>query len=180
MKEKKHYFFALIGSIAILAFYFGTLSLMNSIEHALSEFQRIWYFVLFLSAGFGVQIGLYFYMKNFTENYAVAASVAGTAGVSGTSMVACCLHHLTDLLPVLGLSALAFFLGKYQLTFMLIAVFSNLGGTIYMLSVIKKHNLIRRESRVLRKIALLNLDGIFKMSIAVGLALVVLSLIYFN
>ncbi len=179
INKKSHYFFGLLAFFGMIGFYFAVLIIANSVEHALNEFQRIWYFILFISVGFGVQTGLYFYIKNFLNNSPAKVSVAGSAGVSGVSMAACCAHHLTDLLAVLGLSVFAVLISQYQTSLMLIAVFSNALGAIYMLSVIKKHNLVKKESNLaLRKIISFNLDKLFKVFFVIGLAVIVLSIIY--
>jgi hypothetical protein len=138
----------------------------------------MWYFIVPLSIGFGTQVGLYFYIKKFIAEKAATASVAGAGGLSGASMVACCAHHLTDFLPILGLSAFAIFLDKYQLTFILIALFSNFIGVVYMLSVMKKHSLFSTENEFLVKIFSLDFDKALKLSFTLGLALVVLSALF--
>jgi hypothetical protein len=51
-------------------------------------------------------------------------------------MVACCLHHVTDVLPVLGLSAAATFLTRYQRPFMLMGLGMNLVGVLVMLIIL--------------------------------------------
>jgi hypothetical protein len=51
-------------------------------------------------------------------------------------MVACCLHHVTDVLPVLGLSAAATFLTRYQRPFMLFGLGMNLVGIVFMVIVL--------------------------------------------
>jgi hypothetical protein len=51
-------------------------------------------------------------------------------------MVACCLHHVTDVLPVLGLSAAATFLTRYQRPFMLASLGVNLIGILVMLFIL--------------------------------------------
>jgi 4-diphosphocytidyl-2C-methyl-D-erythritol kinase len=62
-------------------------------------------------------------------------------GTSTAAMVACCLHHLTDLLPLLGLSAAASFLAAYKIPFMLVGLAMNLAGISAILRA------IRREQR---------------------------------
>ena len=178
IKKKQHYIFGTIAAAALIAFYLTILTLVNSFDHALSEFARMWYFILPLSLGFGTKVGLYFYIKNFIAEKTATASVAGAGGLSGASMVACCAHHLTDFLPILGLSAFAIFLDKYQLTFILIALFSNFLGVIYMLSVMKKHSLFSTENGFLVKIFSLDFDKALKLSFTLGLALVVLSALF--
>jgi len=51
-------------------------------------------------------------------------------------MVVCCLHHVTDVLPILGLSAAATFLTRYQRPFMLVGLGLNIIGIIVMLVVL--------------------------------------------
>lgn len=61
----------------------------------------------------------------------------GTSGAtSATAMVACCIHHVTDVLPILGLSAAASFLTRYQRPFMLIGLAMNIVGIIVMLVIL--------------------------------------------
>jgi len=128
----------LAGALLLLVFYFSLLTLVQSFSHAVEQFRYLWYWILLLAFGFGIQAALYTYVRNEAS---ASASVAASGGVSGMSMVACCAHHLTDILPVLGLSALSIFLTRYQTFFIVIGVLSNLNGIIYMLSIIQKHSL---------------------------------------
>ena len=59
-----------------------------------------------------------------------------SGGTSATAMVACCIHHVTDVLPILGLSAAAGFLARYQHPFMLLGLAMNLMGIGVMLFVL--------------------------------------------
>jgi hypothetical protein len=59
-----------------------------------------------------------------------------SGGTSTTAMVACCLHHVTNVLPVLGLSAATAFLSRYQRPFMLVGLAMNIGGILFMLLVL--------------------------------------------
>ena len=61
-------------------------------------------------------------------------------------MAACCAHHLSDVLPILGLSGLAAFLARYQTVFIVAGVLSNLVGIAIMLESIQRHQLSRRLS----------------------------------
>lgn len=62
--------------------------------------------------------------------------IGASGGTSATAMVACCIHHVTDVLPILGLSAAASFLTRYQRPFMLIGLAMNLIGIGVMLFVL--------------------------------------------
>jgi hypothetical protein len=59
-----------------------------------------------------------------------------SGGTSVTAMVACCLHHVTDVLPILGVGAAATFLTRYQRPFMLLGLGMNILGVLVMLVVL--------------------------------------------
>lgn len=119
------------ASIAMFLAYFSILSVLQSPAHALEQFASLWYFMLPLVVGFGIQAALFVKLRKSGE------CVAATGGVSVTSMAACCAHHVTDLVPFLGLSAAALFLSKYQTFFLVLGVASNLTGMAFMLDKLK-------------------------------------------
>ena len=59
-----------------------------------------------------------------------------SGGTSVTAMVACCLHHVTDVLPILGVSAAATFLTRYQRPFMLFGLGTEIVGIVIMLIIL--------------------------------------------
>jgi hypothetical protein len=72
-----------------------------------------------------------------TTSPAHTGAVMGTSGgTSVTAMVVCCLHHVTDVLPILGLSAAATFLTHYQRPFMLASLGVNVIGILVMLVIL--------------------------------------------
>ena len=142
------------GSMVLLGIYFLIVSLANSFQHALQEFFRIWYWIALLVLGFGIQLGLYIYARGFIklrELIGVSGNIATTGGISTGSMVACCAHHLSDFLPLLGLSAAALFFNTYQVFFIVVGILSNLVGITYMFFIIQKHGLYER-GRILHSI----------------------------
>lgn len=149
-QTKKSVYWAIGGGLSLLVFYFLLLSLANSFAHALDQFKLLWYWILALVIGFSLQAGLYAYIrlqikaKTKTLNKEMAAS----AVISGGSMVACCAHHLIDILPFLGLSAAFLFLVQYQVLFIILGILSNLIGIIYMLEIIKKHSFYQPAGRL--------------------------------
>ncbi len=138
---ERPFYYGIIGGLLLLLVYFGLLTLANSFDHAVSQFFGMWYWITALVIGFGVQIGLYFHVR--MKMHAMAASGTGAVAVSGGmsagSMVLCCLHHVTDILPLIGLSAAALFLSQYQVSFMVLGVLSNLVGITIMLNVMQRH-----------------------------------------
>ena len=125
-----------IGAITLFAVYMVVMTLANSFTVALGELGRWWTYIAPLSAGFGVQVGLYLHLRDVAK--AGAGGLQGSrmavgGGVSATSMVVCCLHHVTDFLPLVGLSAATLFLADYQSVFMSLGVLSSVVGTLVML-----------------------------------------------
>ena len=130
----KYTLIGLLGSALLLAFYFIVASLLGGVSFALDNFVKLWYWMIPLVVGFGVQIGMFFYVKGEMHKKATGTAAAST-GASATSMVACCAHHIADIAPFLGITAIGLFLTKYQSTFLLIGISSNVLGITYMASL---------------------------------------------
>jgi len=131
--------------------YLGTLSLANSLDHAVSEFGRLWYWMVPLIIGFAVQVGLFAYARGTTrgKNPAGRGGMVATGSTSSLSMVVCCAHHLSDVLPLLGLAGAALVLSTYQSVLLLVGVLSNAIGAVYMLGVLSKHRLFPADTSAL-------------------------------
>jgi hypothetical protein len=159
---KKPILYGLFAGTALLSIYFLILTVANSFTHAIEQFQDIWYWIALLVAGFGIQVGLFTYMRaviRLKKDSGVATStVAAAGGISTTSMVACCAHHVTDVLPILGVSAAAVFLNQYQDVFIIVGVLSNLIGITVMLRIIQKHDLYKSDQKILAFFMKLNMN----------------------
>ena len=169
------------GAAILQAVYFTVLSLLNSPTYAWQQFIRLSPWMVPLVAGFGVQVGIYFYMRAFAklakQGLTGSAPVATSAGISSGAMIACCLHHVVDVLPVLGISAIAVILTEYQSFMLSVGVVSNLIGLSFILLTIKKHHLFL-EGGVMSKIVSFNMKALFYFTIFAGA--VALALIFFN
>jgi len=76
--------------------------------------------------------------------------LTGASGTTSTiAMVACCAHHVTDVLPILGLTAATAFLAEYRLAFMVIGLGMTLFGIGFMLAI-----LVRERRKALRMMEL--------------------------
>lgn len=142
---------ALVAATGLLTVYLLTLALANSLEHALTEFVRLWPWMTALVGGFAAQVGLFVYVKAATRDAdgARAGGVMASGGASTLSMVACCAHHLTDVLPLVGLAGAAVFLTTYQSLFLLVGVLSNVVGLLYVLGLVRRHALYPDRRSVL-------------------------------
>lgn len=134
-KNDKYAIIGIAASASLFGFYLIVSSLLGGISFALDNFAKLWYWMIPLIAGFGIQMGMFFYAKDEMHKKATAQAATST-GISATSMVACCAHHIADIAPFLGITALGLFLTKYQSTFLLAGVFSNILGITYMANMI--------------------------------------------
>ena len=131
----------LIGSTLIALFYIGILTWAQGWGYASSQLVRDRWYVIPIVVGFGVQAALYTILRfrlfiPITSTGHAGSMMGASGGTSATAMVACCIHHVTDVLPILGLSAAASFLTRYQRPFMLIGLAMNLIGIGVMLFVL--------------------------------------------
>ncbi|MFQ6616759.1 MAG: hypothetical protein ACE5HZ_08380 [Fidelibacterota bacterium] len=172
--RKKSIIWGAVGGVLLVGIFFTIVSLANSFGHAIDEFTQLWYWISPLTVGFGIQVGLYAHVRQTIELKKQAAgatpAVVTAGGVSTVSMVACCAHHLTDFLPLLGLSAAAAFLSAYQVMFIILGIIANLLGITFMLSIISKHRLYFDANRWLARLAGYNFDRVFKIEIPVLVA----------
>lgn len=134
-----------VGSALIAALYFGILTWAQGLNSALEIFLSNRWYVIPIWISFGLQAGLYSILR--FRLFAPALSTARTGAIMGmsggtsvTAIVACCLHHITEVLPVLGLSAAATFLTRYQRPFMLLGLGMNLAGILVMLVVLSREH----------------------------------------
>ncbi|MEK7597270.1 MAG: hypothetical protein AAB441_01340 [Patescibacteria group bacterium] len=133
----------IIAGLSLLIFYFLVMTISSaSLSATVSQFKQLWYWMIALSLGFGTQVGLFTHLKslikdNRTINSAGAVTATST-GTSGASMVACCAHHLSEVLPIIGLSGFSIFLTRYQIPIIVFGIVMNIFGIIYMLKTINK------------------------------------------
>lgn len=118
-----------LASLGILVFYLSVVSFFQGIEFAFLNLRSLWYWIFPLAIGFGVQVGLFFSIK---QSAALTGTVAGTGAISGGSMVACCSHFLLNIIPLAGASGLALFLVNYQTVFFGIGIASSILGIVLM------------------------------------------------
>jgi hypothetical protein len=131
-----------LGTLAMSGVYLGIVSLAGSPDHALSLFWEDRALVIPILLGFGLQVGLYTLLKTglYLPVHAPAggAVTAAGGGVSTAAMVACCVHHVADVLPLVGLSAAAAFLANWKVPFMIAGLATNLLGITLMLRALAR------------------------------------------
>jgi len=131
------------ASAVLSLLFFAIVSWAESPRHALEQFWTDRWIVLPIAVGFGLQAALYTILKK--RPYLPAASpgpsgpLMGAGGTTSTAaMIACCAHHVSDVLPLVGLTAASAFLAQYRTTFMLIGLATTLTGIVVMLAILTK------------------------------------------
>jgi hypothetical protein len=131
----------LAGALFLAMVYLGLVSLAESPQHAVDLFWQDRLIVVPIMLGFGVQMGLYVVLKKRlfvpVAHTGPSGTLAGASGATSTlAMVACCAHHVTDVLPILGLTAATTFLAEYRIPFMLVGLGMTLLGIAVMLFIL--------------------------------------------
>ena len=131
----------LLGSTLMAGLYFGILTWAQGWDYAARQFSLNRWYVLPIFVTLGIQAALYSILRfrlfiPTTSTGHTGAMMGTSGGTSVTAMVACCLHHVTDVLPILGLSAAATYLTRYQRPFMLVSLGLNIIGIIIMLVIL--------------------------------------------
>ena len=132
------------GAASLLALYFAVLTWGGNLDSALEQFEGSWYWITSLAAGFGIQLALFTHIKIHIHRKITGAAVevAASGGISTGSMLVCCAHYLTNILPLMGMSAVAVFLTKYQTPFLVLGVLSNITGITFLLYFAQRHGVM--------------------------------------
>jgi YHS domain-containing protein len=124
---------AVLAGAALLVLYFGLVSLVSGVEFMLDQFAQFWPFVIALAIGFGVQVGMYTFLRNAVHAAHGSGKVVAVSGTtSGAAMVSCCAHYLVNLLPALGATGLITLIGQYQVQLFWFGLAANAAGIAYV------------------------------------------------
>lgn len=133
--NKKIIFNAFAAVILLLLFYFSIVTAVSGWQFAKNQFSTFWYFLLGLSLGFGIQIGLYTYLRQKIKNRNAAISgkpLVITGTTSTLAMISCCAHYLANVLPILGITGALAIIAQYQIQLFWIGLLFNIFGIAYM------------------------------------------------
>ncbi len=135
--------YGLMAAAALLAVYFSVVSLISGWLFALDQFAKFWYFIVSLAIGFGIQIGLYVYLKNAIHQKNASGGVLAVSGTTSTvAMLSCCAHYLVNILPIIGVTGIISVVGQYQVQLFWVGLAFNSAGIAYIArKVIKFHKL---------------------------------------
>lgn len=125
-----------IGTLAtavMLAVYFGVLTLVSGWDFTVSQFGEFWYYVLPLTFGFGIQIGLYVHLRQRLANHHTGGKMVVASGATSTgAMLACCTHYIANILPVIGAAGAVTLVAQYQVELFWVGLAFNLAGIAFI------------------------------------------------
>ena len=126
-----------LATTVLLIVYFTVVSLVSGWTFAEAQFRQFWYFVVTLAVGFGIQVGLYSYLKLIVKN--VTPGVVAASGTTSTvAMISCCAHYLVNVLPILGAVGIITVISQYQVQLFWVGLAFNSAGIAYMTNKVMK------------------------------------------
>lgn len=172
---------AILISTVITSAYYGLLVvLMGGIRMANAQLSLYGPWMVVLLIGFSLQLTLFFYQRRYSRYLHTACTsgkgqMAASSGTTGVAMLACCAHHLAEILPFIGIGAAGAILGRYQFQFIELGIASNLIGILFLLSAIQKHRLFLSGAEVV--FARLNFSWLMKLSMFISAGYLTFSVI---
>ena len=131
--------YGILASGLLFGIYFAILTLVSGWNFAQNQFSAFWYFIVSLAVGFGIQIGLYSYLRYLIKDSRGESGVLGVTGTTSTAaMISCCTHYLANLLPILGTIGIVTFVAQYQVELFWVGLLFNLGGIYYITNKVIK------------------------------------------
>lgn len=125
--------FGVLGAIVLLSVYVSVLVFVSGWEYMLEQFATFWYFIVSLAVGFGIQIGLYTYLRRSVRQSQMSGRMVAVSGTaSTTAMISCCAHYLVNILPILGATGLVAIVAQYQISLFWIGLLANVLGIVYI------------------------------------------------
>ena len=117
----------------LFAVYFGLLTLVSGWSFTVDQFFTYWYFIVPLAAGFGLQVGLFVYLRDLVHGAAASGTVVAASGTTSTAaMISCCTHYLANIAPVIGATGLVTFAAQYQVELFWVGLAFNAAGVGYI------------------------------------------------
>ncbi len=122
------------AALTLFAAYLTILSFVSGWVFAIDQLSSFRYFIFALTVGFGIQVGLYLFLKEKMRNNAVSGGVVATTGAtSAGAMISCCTHYLVNIFPILGVTGIATLVGQYQIELFWVGIFANGIGIFILL-----------------------------------------------
>jgi ABC-type sugar transport system permease subunit len=150
---KNPFVFGASAGMLVVLFNISIASLAEgSFEKGYQVFLTNGIFVYLIPLAVSVQMWLFRYHRNITTGNIAGSEKMGMAGsaTSSLTMVTCCLHHVSDILPSIGLIlAASSFLILYKDSIIIIGLLANVAGSIYIArAIIKDKSIIAKVEKI--------------------------------
>jgi Co/Zn/Cd efflux system component len=150
---KNPFIFGASIGILVVIFNISIASLAEgSIKKGFEVFLTNGIFVYLIPLAVSVQMGLFRYHRNITTGNIAGSEKMGMAGsaTSSLTMIACCLHHVSDILPSIGLIlAASSFLIQYKDAIIITGLLANVAGSFYIArAIIKDRSIIAKVEKI--------------------------------
>lgn len=117
----------------MLAVFVGVVSLVSGWSFMLEQFAAFKYYIITLAFGFGIQVGLYTYLRQLVGNPDMSGKMIAASGTTSTAaMVSCCAHYLVNILPVIGVTGFVTVVAQYQVQLFWLGLLFSLAGILYI------------------------------------------------
>ena len=130
----------LLATFVLLVIYLTIVTLVSGWAFAQVQFRQFWFFIITLAIGFGIQVGLFTYLKNAIKQNASPRVLAVSGTTSTVAMVSCCAHYLVNILPILGAVGIITVISSYQVQLFWVGLAFNFLGIVYMVNRVYKFN----------------------------------------
>lgn len=112
----------------LAAFYVAVLSASGGWQHLVDQTRTDWWLLTPIVLSFGTQVALTVELRHRHRAHRLTATTGAGTGASAIGMVACCAHHLADLVPLLGAAGIAGFLFDWRIPLMTAGLAVNLAA----------------------------------------------------
>ena len=109
------------ASGALVGFYVAVLAWAGGWGHLVDQTRNDWWLLTPIILAFGIQVALSVELRHRHRHHAqhLASTTGAGTGASAVGMVACCAHHLVDLVPLFGAAGVAGFLFDWRIPLMI-------------------------------------------------------------
>src|SRR3989344_6192449 len=115
--------------LGLILFNFLFISFLSkSTNFALEQLLNLKFYIIPLALGFSFQVLLFLKIRESIKSSSLL--VSGTGAMSTGSMLACCAHHITEVLPFLAFGGLSIFLSNYQKELLMLSILINWLGVL--------------------------------------------------
>lgn len=116
------------ASTLLAAFYVAVLAASGGLQHLVDQTRTDWWLLTPIVLAFGTQIALTVELRHRHRAHHLAATTGAGTSASAVGMVACCAHHLAELVPLLGAAGIAGFLFDWRIPLMAAGLAVNLAA----------------------------------------------------